>query len=75
MAHVTRALVFINEVQWKCVPGFPEFAKLILTALYMEKIELYEDSLTKVVVEFMANPRMLGPVLQIVYKKTSAHNF
>lgn len=23
----------------------------------------------------MANPRMLGPVLQIVYKKTSAHNY
>lgn len=57
------------------MPGFPEFAKLILTALQIEDVLLYEDSLAKVVVEFMANPRMLGPVLQIVYRKTSAHNY
>jgi uncharacterized phage-associated protein len=41
----------------------------------MEEVPVYEDSLTKVVVEFMANPRMLGPVIQIVYGKTSAHNY
>lgn len=41
----------------------------------MEDLQFYEDSLKKVTLEFMANPRMLSPVLQIVYKKTSAHNY
>lgn len=75
MVHIIKTLHFISDVQWRSVPGYAEFAKMIITALYMEDLQLYEDSLKKVAIEFMANPRMLSPVLQIVYKKTSAHNF
>lgn len=57
------------------MPGFQEFAKLVITELFMTDVTMYSDSLKKVVVEFMANPKMLTPVMQIVYKKTSAHNY
>jgi len=36
---------------------------------------MYSDSLKKAVVEFMANPKMLTPVIQIIFKKTSANNY
>ena len=75
MNCVTRTLIFVNEIQWKSVPGFQEFSKLLLTALYMEELQVYSDSLKKAVVEMMANPMLLSPVLQIVYKKTSAYNY
>lgn len=63
MQNVTRTLIYLNHVHWKSVPGFQEFSKLIITALYMEELQLYGNSLRKVAIEFMANPMMLSPVL------------
>lgn len=65
----------MHEVQWKSVPGFQEFAKLVITAAYMEDPQVYSDSFKKVMIEVMANPMMLSPLIQIVYKKTSAYNY
>jgi hypothetical protein len=41
----------------------------------MADVNMYSDSLKKAVLEFMANPKMLTPVIQIIFKKTSAHNY
>ena len=73
--YVIRTLVVINEIQWEKVPGFMVFARLLIIEIYSHDVQSYSDSLNRALVSFMANPKMLSPVLRIIYLKTPSYNY
>ena len=72
--HIRTILYVEKAIGWSDIPGYTEILSALFEELQNRNINFYPDALVEAVKSFLANPKLLNPVIRITFSKTSAYD-